>query len=154
MDSLPLSHQWSPVCPYIRNIRKYVQFSSVQSLSSLWLFAHELQHARPLCPSPTPGVYSNSRPSSWWSIQPSHLLSSPSSPAFNLSQHQGLFKWVSSLHQVAKCWSFRISPSNEYSGLISFRIDWLDLLAVQGDFQESSPAPQFKSINTSVLSLL
>ena len=59
-------------------------------------------------------------------IQPCHLLSSPSFPAFNLSQHQGLFKWVSSLHQVAS-----ISPSNEYSGLISFRMDWLHLLAVQ-----------------------
>ena len=67
-------------------------------------------------------------------IQPSHPLSSPSSPAFNLSQHQGLFQWVSSLHQVAKYWSFNfnISPSNEYSGLIPFRMDWLDLLAVQG----------------------
>ena len=55
-----------------------------------------------------------------------------------------------------KYWSFSfsISPSNEYSGLISFRIDWLDLLAVQGDSQESSPAPQFKSINSSALSFL
>ena len=53
-----------------------------------------------------------------------------------------------------KYWSFsfNISPSNEYSGLISFRMDWLDLLAVQG-FQESSPMPQFKSINSSALSL-
>ena len=65
-------------------------------------------------------------------IQPSHPLSSPSPPAFNLSQHQGLFRWVSSSHQVAKYWSFsfKISPYN--SGLISFRMDWLDLLAVQG----------------------
>ena len=64
----------------------------------------------------------------------SHPLSSPSPPAFSLSQHQGLFKWVSSSHQVPKDWSFSfsISPSNEYSGLISFRMDWLDLLAVQG----------------------
>ena len=67
-------------------------------------------------------------------IQPSHPLSSPSPPAFNLSQNKGLFKWVNSSHQVAKCWSFtfRISPSNEYSGLLSFRMNWLDLLAVQG----------------------
>ena len=67
-------------------------------------------------------------------VQPSHSLSSPSPPAFNLSQHQGLFKRVSSSHQVPKYWSFsfNISPSNEYSGLISFRMDWLDLLAVQG----------------------
>ena len=67
-------------------------------------------------------------------IQPSHPLSSPSPPAFNLSQHQGLFH-ESVLHiRRAKYWSFRvsISPSNKYSGLISFRMDWLDLLAVQG----------------------
>ena len=67
------------------------------------------------------------------SIQPSHPLSSPSPPVFSLSQHQGLFLWVSSLHQVAKVWS--ISPSNEYSGLISFRIDWFDLLVVQGNLK-------------------
>ena len=62
-------------------------------------------------------------------IQPSHSLSTPSPLAFNLFQHQGLFKWVSSLHQVPKYWSF--SFSIEYSGLISFRMDWLDLFAVQ-----------------------
>ena len=67
-------------------------------------------------------------------IQPSHPLSSPYPPALDLSQHQGLFQWVSSSHQVANYWSFSfsISPSNEYSGPISFRMDWLDLLAVQG----------------------
>ena len=65
-------------------------------------------------------------------IQPSHPLSSPSR-SFSLSQHQGLFGWVSFSHQVAKVleFSFSISPSNEYSGMISFRMDWLDLLAVQ-----------------------
>ena len=67
-------------------------------------------------------------------IQLSHPLSSPSPPTFNLSHNWGLFKWVSSLHQVAKYWSFsfNISPSNEHPGFISFRMDWLDLLAVQG----------------------
>ena len=67
-------------------------------------------------------------------IQPSHPLSSPSPPALNLSEHQGLLKWVSSSHHVAKgfSFSFNISPSNEHPGLISFRMDWLDLLAVQG----------------------
>ena len=67
-------------------------------------------------------------------IQPSHPLSSPSPPSFNLSQHQGLFKWVSSSHQVAKVLEFQLQhrPSNKYSGLISFRLDWLYLLAVQG----------------------
>ena len=67
-------------------------------------------------------------------IQPSHPLLSCSSPAFNLSQHQGLFKWVSSSIRWPKYWSFSfsISPTNEHPGLISFRMDWLELLAVQG----------------------
>ena len=62
------------------------------------------------------------------------ILSFPSLPALSLSEHQGLFKRVSPLHQVAKYWSFNfnISPSNEHPGLVSFRMDWLDLLAVQG----------------------
>ena len=66
--------------------------------------------------------------------QPSHPLMCPSPPALNLSQHQGLFKWVSSLHQVDKVLEFHIQhhPSSEHPGLISFRVDWLDLLAVQG----------------------
>ena len=66
-------------------------------------------------------------------IQPSYPRSSPFPPALNLSQHQGLFKWVTSSHQVAKVLEFQlqISPSNEHPGLISFRMDWLDLLAVQ-----------------------
>ena len=68
-------------------------------------------------------------------IQPSHPLSSPSPPAFNLSQHQGLFQGVSSSHQVAKGLEFQIqhNPSNECSGRTDFvRIDQLDLLAVRG----------------------
>ena len=67
-------------------------------------------------------------------IQPSHPLSSPSPPAPSPSQHQGLFQWVNSSHQVPKNWSFNfsISPSNEHPGLITFRMDWVDLLEVQG----------------------
>ena len=68
-------------------------------------------------------------------IQPFHSLSSPSPPAFNLSQHPLMFSNKSALHQRwPKYWSFcfSISPSNEYSGLISFSIDWSNLLAVQG----------------------
>ena len=68
-------------------------------------------------------------------IQPSHPLSSPSPAVLNLSQHQVLFKWVSSLHQVAKVLEFQLQHSNEHSGLISFRMDWLDLLAVQGSLK-------------------
>ena len=66
-------------------------------------------------------------------IQTSHPLSSPSPPAPNPSRHQGLFQSVNSSHEVAKYWSFSlISPSNEHPGLVSFRMDWLDLLEVQG----------------------
>ena len=67
-------------------------------------------------------------------IQPSHPLLPPSPPAFNLSQHQGLFQWISSLHQVAKVLEFQLQHQSFQwiSGLISFRIHWLKLLAVQG----------------------
>ena len=67
-------------------------------------------------------------------IQPSHPLSSPSPPIFNLPQHQGLFREAALCIRWPKYWSFSfsISPSNEYSGLISFRMDWLDPLEVQG----------------------
>ena len=68
-----------------------------------------------------------------------------------------VFSHESALHiRWPKYWSFsfNISPSNEHPGLISFRMDWLDLLAVQGTLQESSPTPQFKSINSSELSFL
>ena len=74
-------------------------------------------------------------------IQPSHPLLSPSSPAFNLSQHQGLSNEAVLHIRWPKYWSFSfsISPSNEHSGLISFRIDWLDLLAVQGTLKSLLP---------------
>ena len=70
-------------------------------------------------------------------IQPSLPLSSPSPPAFNLFQHQRLFQTVNSSISWPKYWSFSfsISPSSEYSGMISFRMDWLDLLTVQGTFK-------------------
>ena len=85
-------------------------------------------------------------------IQPSHPLSSPSPPTFNLSQHQSLFKLASSSHQVAKVleFSFSISPSNEHPGLISLG----GHPCSPRDSQEPSPAPQFKSINSLALSFL
>ena len=88
-------------------------------------------------------------------IQPSHPLSSPSPPAPNPSQHQGLFQWVNSSMRWPKYWSFSfsISPSKEIPGLISFRMDWLDLLAVQGILknllQHHSSKPQFFGIQPS-----
>ena len=94
---------------------------------------------------------SNSCPLSWW-CQPTISSSVTLFSCPHLSQHQSLFQWVSSSHQVAKA-SASVLPKNEYSGLISFRINWFDLLAVQG-ILESSPAQQSESINSSALSLL
>ena len=96
---------------------------------------HELQHARPPCPSPTPGVHSDSRPSSQWchpaissSVVPffSCPQSLPASQSFPMSQ---FFAWGGQSTEVSALAS---SPSKEHPGLISFRLDWLDLLAVQG----------------------
>ena len=88
-------------------------------------------------------------------IEPSHPLSSPSPPTLSLSNIR-VFSNESALRiRWPKYWtfSFSIRPSNEHPGLISFRMDWLGLLAVQGTL-ESSPIPQFKSINSSALSFL
>ena len=111
-----------------------VQFSSVHSVMSNSLRPHELQHARPPCPSPTPGFYSNSCPSKRWchpaissSVVPLLLLPIP--PSIRVFSNE------STLHvRWPKYWSFNfsISPSNEYPGLISLRMDRLDLLSVQG----------------------
>ena len=106
----------------------------VKLLSHVWLFVTPWTAAKPLV---LHYLSEFAQTLICWvcdAIQPFHPLSSPSPPALNLSQHQGLFQWDGSLHQVAKDWrvSFTISPSNEYSELISFRISWLDLLAVQG----------------------
>ena len=94
---------------------------------SLW--PHGLQHTRLPCPSPSPTACSNSPPHRVGdAIQPTHPLSSPSPPVLSLSQHQGLFQWVGSLHYVAKSFNLSLSPSKEYSGLVFFKIEWFDLL--------------------------
>ena len=114
----------------------HLQFSSVQSLSCVRLFATPCIAARQASLSIT-----NSQSSLGLNvhrvgdaIQPSHPLSSPFPSAPNPSQHQSLFQWVNSSHEVAKVlsFSFSIIPSKEIPGLISFRMDWLDLLAVHG----------------------
>ena len=89
-------------------------------------------------------------------IQPSHPLSSLSAPTFNLSQHQGFFKWVSSLHQVAKVLEFQLQhQSFHWTFNTDFLYDELVGFACRPrDSQESSPTPQFKSINSLVLSFL
>ena len=116
------------------------KFSTVQfscSVMSDSLRPHDLHHARPPCPSPTPGVHSNSRALSQWchpaissSVMPfsSCPQSLPASESFPMSQLR--MRWP-------KYWSFSFSiiPSKEIPGLISFRMDWLDLFAVQGTLQ-------------------
>ena len=89
-------------------------------------------------------------------IQPSHSLSSPSPPAFNLSQHQDLFQWVKSSHQVAKVLEFQLQhQSFQWIFRTDFLKDWLILsLCSPRDSQESSPTPQFKSINSLAFSFL
>ena len=104
------------------------------------LRSHWLQHARLPCPSPSPRACSNSCPSIWW-CHPSHLiLCHPILPLPSIFPSIRVFSSELVLHiRWQKYWSFSfsISPFNEYSGLIPFRIDWFDLLAVQGDFYEA-----------------
>ena len=134
-----------------------VQYTSVVQ-SCLTLQIHELQHARLPCLSPSSPELTQTHVH--WvgdAIQPSYPLSSPPLPAFNLSQHQGLFKWVSSSHQVAKVLGVSASalvlPMNiqdwvplGLTGLISFQS--------KGLLKESSPTPQFKSTISLALSFL
>ena len=132
------------------------QFSSVQSLSCVQLFATPWTAA---CQASLSITSSRSSPklTSIESVMPSShltlccplLLLPPIPPSIRV------FSYESTLcMRGPKYWSFSfsISPSNEYSGLISFRMDWLDVLAVQGTFKESFPTPQFKTNNSSALS--
>ena len=118
------------------------------------LRSHGLQHVRLSCPSPTPGTCSNSRPSigdtTYLNLCHPLLLLPSIFPSIRVFSNESVLhiRWP-------KYWSFSfsISPSNEYSGLIYFRMDWLDLLAVKGTLK-AFPTLQFKSINYLVLSLL
>ena len=114
-----------------------VQFSRSVMSNSLW--PRGMQHARLPCPSPTPRACSNSCPSSRWyhlsilsSVVPfsSCLQSFPASGSFPMSQF-----FVSDGQSIGVSTLASVLPSNEYSGLISFRVDWLDLLVVQGTFK-------------------
>ena len=129
-------------------IRESGQFSCSVVSDSLW--PHGLQHARLPCPSPIPGAYSNSCPLSRWchptissSVVPfsSHLQSFLASGSFQMS-------WFFASGGQSIGVRFSISSSNEYSGLISFRIDWLDLLAVQGTLKSLL---QHHSLKASIL---
>ena len=131
-----------------------VQFS--HSVVSKSLQPHELQHARLPCPSPTLGACSNECPSSQWCHSTISSSIVPFSPSFSLFQPQNLFQWVNSSHQVAKVLEFQLQ---QQSFQWIFRTDFLEdclvgSLCSPRDSQESSPTPQFKSINASALSFL
>ena len=125
-----------------------VQFS--RSVVSDSLQPHEPQHTRPPCPSPTPEFTQTHVHWVGDMASPSHPLSAPCPLPLNLSQHQGLFKWVSSSHQVANVLEFQLQHQsyNEHPRLISFTMDWVDLLAVQGTLKSLL---QHHSSKTSVL---
>ena len=124
-----------PVSPLVRREAVFTTTSSVQSLSHVHsLRPHQPQHAKPPCPSATPRVHPNPCPLSRWC----HSTVSSSVIPFSSCPHSfpasGSFHNESALRiRWPKYWSFsfKISPSNEHPGLISFRVDWLDLLAVQ-----------------------
>ena len=134
------------------------QFSSVQSLSRVWLFVTPWTASGQASLSIT-----NSRSllklTSIELVMPSNhliLCCSLLLPPSNFPSTR-VFSNESALHIIwPKYWtfSFNISPSSDHPGLISFRIDWLDLLAVSQNSQESSPTPQFKSISSSVLNFV
>ena len=113
-------------------LRNFISVQFSRSVVSDSLQPHESQHARPPCPSPTPGVYSNSCPSSRWCHPAisSSVIPFSSCPQSLPATRSFPMKWP-------KYWtfSFSISPYNEHPGLIFFRMDWLDLLAVQGTLQ-------------------
>ena len=135
------------------------QFSSVQfscSVMSESLQPHESQYSRPPCPSPTPEFTQTHVHWVGDAIQLSHPLSTPSLPAPNPSQHQGLFQWVYSSREVAKVLEFQLQyPSFQWTPRTDLLQDGLVGSPCRPrDSQESSPTPQFKSINSSALSFL
>ena len=111
---------------------------------------------RVLCPSLSPRVGSDSCPLSRW-CYPTILSSVAPSPfAVNLSQHQGLFQWVSSSQQVARVLKLQLQhQSFQWIFRVDFLLDWLvGSLCTPRDYQKSSPTPQFKSVSSSALNLL
>ena len=126
-----------------------VQLGSVQSFSCVRLFGTPWTAARQASLSITnPELTQTHAQQVGDVIQPSLPLSSPSPPAFNFSQDQGLFQWVSSSHHMAKVLELQLQHQSEYSGLFTFRMDWLDLLADQGTLKS---LPQHHSSKKSIL---
>ena len=121
-------------------------FSHSVVFDSQW--PHGLQHPRLPCPPLSPGVCSNSCPVTWWCHTAISSSAAPFPFAFSLSQHQGSATKLVLQIRWPKYWSFSISPSNKYSGLISFKTDWFDRLAVQ---QTLKSLLQHHSLKASIL---
>ena len=158
ISSLVLSFLYGPTLISIHDYWKNRQFSSVQSLSHVWLFVTPWTAACQAFLSIT-NSWSLLKLMSIDLVMPSNhlILCHPLLLPPSIFPSIRVFLDESVLHiRWCKYWSFSfsISPSSEYSGLISFRMDWLDLLASPRDSQESSPTPQFKNINSSALSFL
>ena len=129
-------HNWETEHTYIINYSHtlFIQFSSVAQ--SCLTLCNPMNHSTPGLPVYHPLPELTQTHVHWVgdAIQPSHPLLFPSLPALNISQQQSLFKWVSSSHQVAKILEFQLQHQSfqRHPGAISFRMNWLDLLAVQG----------------------
>ena len=131
-----------------------VQLLFSHSVMSDSLPPYGLKHTRLLCPSPTPGVCSDSCPLNRWCHPTVSFSVIPFSSYLQSFPALGSFPESALCIRWPKYWSFSFSirPSNEYSGLISFRMDWFDILAEQGTLK--NPAPQFRSIISLMLSFL
>ena len=147
-------HDWAQ---HSTNVYISVQFSRSVLSDSLW--PHELQHARHPCPSPTPGVHPNSCPSSQWchpAISSSVVPFSSCSQPLPASESLTLFQWVNSSHEVAKVLEFQLQhhPFQRNPRAVLLQNGLVGSPCSPRDSQESSPTPQFKSINSLALSFL
>ena len=142
------TEEWLKKMWYIYIMEYSVQFSRSIVFDSLR--PHELQHTRPPCPTPTPGVYTNSCPLSWWCHPMISSSVIPFSSCLQSFPTSGSFKWVSSSHQVAKILEFQLQhQSFQWTPRTDFLSDGLvGSPCSPRDSQESSPTPQFKSINS------
>ena len=136
-----------------KNKQDSVQYSCSVMSDTLW--PHESQYAKPPCPSSTTGVHSDSCPSSQWCHPAISSSVVPSSSCPLPSQHQSLFQWVNSSHEVAKVLEYQLQHhSCQRNPRADLQNGLVGSPCSPRDSQESSPTPQFKSINSSGLSFL
>ena len=149
-------HLWSQRRKTYFKIKLFLSsFHFSRSVVSDSLRPHEWQQARPPCPSPTPGVHPNACPLSRWCHPAISSSVVPFSSCPNPSQPQSLFQWVNSSHEVAKVLEFQLQyHSFQRNPRADLQNGLVGSPCSPSDSQESSPTPQFKSINSSALSPL